>query len=108
MLYVPGDDVRKISKIKELDVDCVVLDCEDGVALSKKQKAREEISALLSSEFGNEKSEIAVRLNSIESGMFEEDLSSIVCDKYPTTLVLPKLNSTAEAEFVSCVQEAMN
>lgn len=101
LLYVPGDDVRKISKIKELDVDCVVLDCEDGVALNKKEQAREEISALLSSGFSNGKSEIAVRLNSIESGMFEEDLASIVCDKYPTTLVLPKLNSTKEAEFVS-------
>lgn len=100
-MYVPGGDVRKISKIKELDVDCVVLDCEDGVALSKKAQAREEISALLSSGFSNGKSEIAVRLNSIESGMFEQDLSSIVCDKYPSTLVLPKLNTPAEAEFVS-------
>lgn len=78
-----------------------MLDCEDGVALTKKAKAREEISALLSSGFGNGKSEIAVRLNSIESGMFEEDLRSIVCDKYPTTVVLPKLNTPAEAEYVS-------
>lgn len=78
-----------------------MLDCEDGVALNKKGKAREEISALLSSGFGNGKSEIAVRLNSIESGMFEDDLSSIVCDKYPTTVVLPKLNTRAEAKYVS-------
>ncbi|KAG4073737.1 hypothetical protein HA402_000961 [Bradysia odoriphaga] len=99
LLYVPGDDVRKISKIKEFDVDCIVLDCEDGVALSKKAQAREEISAFLSSGFGNGKSEIAVRLNSIESGMFEEDLSNVVCHKYPSTIVLPKLNSPAEAKF---------
>ncbi|KAJ6642995.1 Citramalyl-CoA lyase, mitochondrial [Pseudolycoriella hygida] len=99
LLYVPGDDVRKISKIKEFNVDCLVLDCEDGVAVNKKAKAREEISAFLSNGFGNGKSEIAVRLNSIESGMFEEDLRSIVCNKYPTTIVLPKLNSPDEAEF---------
>lgn len=93
--------MRKISKIKEFDVDCVVLDCEDGVALTKKAQAREEISAFLSSGFAKGKSEIAVRLNSIESGMFEEDLRNVVCDKYPSTVVLPKLNTPAEAKFVS-------
>lgn len=101
-MYVPGDDVRKISKIKELDVDCIVLDCEDGVALNKKEQAREEIQALLSSGFGNGKSEIAVRFNSIESGMFEQDLASIVSGKFPpSTIVLPKVNSTEETKFVS-------
>ena len=36
MLYVPGNDERKVLKVTTLDVDCAVLDCEDGVALNKK------------------------------------------------------------------------
>ncbi|XP_015683481.1 citramalyl-CoA lyase, mitochondrial isoform X2 [Protobothrops mucrosquamatus] len=36
VLYVPADDVRKIQKIPTLNVDCAVLDCEDGVALNRK------------------------------------------------------------------------
>lgn len=36
VLYVPGNDVRKLRKLTSLDVDCAVLDCEDGVALNKK------------------------------------------------------------------------
>uniref|UniRef100_A0A8D0GPL0 HpcH/HpaI aldolase/citrate lyase domain-containing protein n=1 Tax=Sphenodon punctatus TaxID=8508 RepID=A0A8D0GPL0_SPHPU len=36
VLYVPGDDERKIKKIPSLNVDCAVLDCEDGVALNRK------------------------------------------------------------------------
>ncbi|XP_041940337.1 citramalyl-CoA lyase, mitochondrial [Alosa sapidissima] len=36
VLYVPGNDVRKLKKLTSLDVDCAVLDCEDGVALTKK------------------------------------------------------------------------
>lgn len=36
VLYVPGNDERKISKVASLDVDCVVLDCEDGVAANRK------------------------------------------------------------------------
>ncbi|KAF7252761.1 Citramalyl-CoA lyase, mitochondrial, partial [Varanus komodoensis] len=36
VLYVPADDERKIQKIPSLHVDCAVLDCEDGVALTRK------------------------------------------------------------------------
>lgn len=36
MLYVPGNDERKLKKIPMLDLDCVVMDCEDGVALNRK------------------------------------------------------------------------
>ncbi len=36
LLYVPGNDETKIQKIQSIDVDCVVLDCEDGVAINKK------------------------------------------------------------------------
>ncbi|XP_017326295.1 citramalyl-CoA lyase, mitochondrial isoform X2 [Ictalurus punctatus] len=36
VLYVPGNDERKLRKLTSLSVDCAVLDCEDGVALNKK------------------------------------------------------------------------
>ncbi len=36
VLYCPGNDERKLRKLASLNVDCAVLDCEDGVALSKK------------------------------------------------------------------------
>lgn len=36
VLYCPGNDERKLRKLASLEVDCAVLDCEDGVALSKK------------------------------------------------------------------------
>ncbi|MEQ2297820.1 hypothetical protein AMECASPLE_038625 [Ameca splendens] len=37
VLYCPGNDERKLKKLALLDVDCAVLDCEDGVALTKKK-----------------------------------------------------------------------
>ncbi|TKC53364.1 hypothetical protein EI555_005679 [Monodon monoceros] len=37
VLYVPGNDEKKIKKIPSLNVDCAVLDCEDGVAVNKKR-----------------------------------------------------------------------
>ena len=39
-LYVPGNDERKLKKIEGLDIDCVVMDCEDGVALNRKVKCK--------------------------------------------------------------------
>lgn len=39
VLYVPGNDEKKIKKIPSLHVDCAVLDCEDGVAVNKKVMA---------------------------------------------------------------------
>lgn len=35
-LYIPGNEERKVSKATGLNADCVVLDCEDGVAVNKK------------------------------------------------------------------------
>ncbi len=38
LLYVPGNDQRKVDKVKTIvnSVDSIVLDCEDGVAVNMK------------------------------------------------------------------------
>ena len=47
VLYVPGSDRRKIEKTTSLTADCVVLDCEDGVALNRKVRLSDsELKAL--------------------------------------------------------------
>lgn len=35
-MYVPGDDLKKLEKAFTLNVDCIAMDCEDGVAKNKK------------------------------------------------------------------------
>jgi citrate lyase beta subunit len=53
LLFMPGDSLRKITKATQLDVDSVIMDLEDGVALNRKEEARRTISeALRSLEFG--------------------------------------------------------
>ena len=47
LLFMPGDDRRKIEKGAALDVDAVIMDIEDGVALNQKPAARETIRAAL-------------------------------------------------------------
>ncbi len=41
LLYMPGDDWKKITKSITLGVDCICMDMEDAVAVSRKAEARD-------------------------------------------------------------------
>jgi citrate lyase beta subunit len=98
LLYVPGDDLRKINKAARLGVDCVCLDIEDGTALSRKPAARETIvEALRTIDFGS--AERLVRINPIGSGMEADDLLATI-DGRPDGYVLPKVESAEEVEWL--------
>lgn len=112
-MYVPGDDQRKIRKASQSEVDCIALDCEDGVAMNRKQMARETIRAYFDSGLNQlppdcldkrKKSEWAVRLNDVQSGLCDEDLRVIVSgERLPDTLLLPKCESVDELKLVMLV-----
>ncbi|XP_041352207.1 citramalyl-CoA lyase, mitochondrial-like [Gigantopelta aegis] len=93
LMYIPGHDEKKLRKIPNLGVDCAVLECEDGVALTKKAEARENIRKILDElDFGT--TDCAVRVNSMDSGLTEEDLQVIFqADKLPQTVLLPKVDT---------------
>jgi citrate lyase beta subunit len=99
LLYTPGDDPHKIRKAANLDVDCVCLDIEDGVALNRKNIARETIAELLPSlEFG--RTERLVRINPVESASVEDDLRTIIPVK-PDGIVVPKVETGKQVKWVS-------
>ncbi|CAH1245237.1 CLYBL [Branchiostoma lanceolatum] len=97
-MYVPGNDERKIHKIPTLDVDCAVLDCEDGVAANKKDEARATITRLLDEvDFG--RTECVVRVNSVDSELADDDLLAILQAKnLPSGIMLPKVDSVEELQ----------
>lgn len=78
----------------------VVLDCEDGVAISKKEDARKNIQSMLPDlKFG--KSESAVRINSADSEYAAEDLRSVVqSDTHPQAIMLPKIESADQLRWL--------
>ncbi|XP_030642701.1 citramalyl-CoA lyase, mitochondrial [Chanos chanos] len=99
ILYVPGNDERKLRKLSSLDVDCAVLDCEDGVALNKKAEARETIPKMLA-ELNLGRTEKCVRVNSVSSNLADEDLSVILrAEVLPSALMLPKVEDTGEVQW---------
>jgi citrate lyase subunit beta-like protein len=104
LLYMPGDDRRKIEKATALGVDCICMDLEDGTALNKKAEARDVIAqAMRELDFG--KSERCIRINSIGSGFEKDDLSAALAAR-PDTIVLPKVESAEQVKWVSGVIES--
>ncbi|XP_065448523.1 citramalyl-CoA lyase, mitochondrial isoform X4 [Chrysemys picta bellii] len=101
VLYVPADDERKIQKIPSLNVDCAVLDCEDGVALNRKAEARlTVVKTLKEVEFGQ--TEKCVRINSVSSGLAEQDLEVLLRSSVlPSSLMLPKVENAEEIRWFS-------
>ncbi len=89
LLFVPGDSLRKIEKALTLDVDAVILDLEDGVALGQKAAARTTVAqALAMLDFGQR--ERIVRVNALESELVEEELLATV-EGRPDAYLLPKV-----------------
>ncbi|RXN01050.1 Citrate lyase subunit beta-like protein, mitochondrial [Acipenser ruthenus] len=102
VLYVPGNDERKLRKLASLNVDCAVLDCEDGVALSKKAEARTTIPKMLQA-LNLGRTEKCVRVNSVSSGLAELDLEAVLqSEVLPPALMLPKVENTEEVKWTVC------
>jgi len=99
LLYMPGDDRRKIEKGTTLGVDCICMDMEDGTAINKKAEARAVISqAMKELDFGD--SERCIRINSIGSGFEKDDLASTLAAR-PDTIVVPKIETAEQVKWVS-------
>lgn len=98
LLYTPGSDLRKVRKAAALNVDCLCLDMEDGVADDQKDLARSNIlEALRNFDFG--RTERLARINAVGSGLEESDLK-VVLAGIPDGIVIPKLEHAQQVEKV--------
>ena len=99
LLYMPGDDRRKIEKATTLGVDSICMDIEDGVAANKKTEARAVIAqAMKELDFGD--SEKCIRINSIGSGLEKRDLVAALATN-PDSIVVPKIETSDQVKWVS-------
>jgi len=101
---MPGDDRHKIEKAISLQVDCICMDMEDGVALNRKDEARGTIAAALRElDFGS--SDRLARINAIGSG-FEKDDIEAVLPFHPAGIVIPKIEDLGQIQWASEIIEA--
>jgi len=90
MLFLPGDNEKKIGKGAGFAADALVLDLEDSVVVDRKPLARELSRAYLDANppAGREK-KILARINPLHSGWTLDDLAAIVGGA-PDAVLLPK------------------
>jgi citrate lyase beta subunit len=96
---MPGDDRHKIETGAAMNVDSIIMDLEDGVALTRKDAARETIRAALREvDFG--RTERLVRVNAVSTGLHVDDLNHTIA-AHPDGYVLPKVESAGQVQAVS-------
>lgn len=100
LLFMPGDDRRKIEKGAAMDVDAVIMDLEDGVALTAKEAARQTIAAaLVEVDFG--RSERIIRLNPPSlTALCRADFDGTISGR-PDVYILPKCERAADVQQVA-------
>ena len=126
LLFIPGNNNKFLDKSKSIYPDILCFDLEDSVPLSEKSIARDLISQTLYSynnkldnkdtnnndkinhgtdnDDNNYPPQLFVRINSFESGLYEQDLESIICDQLEG-IVIPKVNSEIELEKINVIIE---
>lgn len=88
-LFAPGNKPERVEKAIGLNADAVIIDLEDAVPISEKEKARPLVRAMLDKTIGKR---LYVRVNSLITAFCNDDLEVVVC-KNLTGIMLPKVES---------------
>ncbi len=105
LLFVPGDDARKIEKGLASEADAILLDLEDSVANGQKHRARQLVREALGSIPAAARATgshplLYVRVNDLASGLIEADLDAVMLGR-PDGIMLPKSRSGADVAHLA-------
>ncbi|KAF8195490.1 Pyruvate/Phosphoenolpyruvate kinase-like domain-containing protein [Pholiota molesta] len=103
-LYVPTSSDRMLEKSISTGSDVIIYDLEDSVSPAPEDKltARTRLKKFLEEQQERLKSlHVAVRVNDITTPFFRDDISQIVSKSVVKTLILPKIHSHYDLDFVS-------
>jgi citrate lyase subunit beta/citryl-CoA lyase len=106
-LFVPGDSQRKLAKCWSSGADVIIVDLEDSVTADNKAAARETAAeAIRNARAEGVTTAIVVRLNALQTGLAERDISATVgagADGY----VVPKVAGASDVtEFARMLESA--
>ena len=87
LLFVPGDRPERFAKAAASGADALILDLEDSVVPARKPAARDAVRSYLA---GAREVRAFVRLNPLESGFIEDDLTFALGQAQPDGVLLPK------------------
>ena len=100
LLFVPGDDARKLAKAMSSGADALILDLEGAVAPSGKTPARQLLrDFIFDARRQNPRPRLFVRINGLETGLAGPDLDAIM-PAGPDGIMLPKSRSGADVQHL--------
>jgi citrate lyase subunit beta / citryl-CoA lyase len=100
-IYIPGDSEKMLQKSASVAADMLLLNLEDGVALSQKSAARGKVAdALKQIDFGDR--EVVVRVNALDGEIGLSDIAAII-PLSPDGICLPKIEKASEVEAADAV-----
>ena len=104
MLFIPGNDARKLDKGLRSGADALIVDLEDAVPEAGKADARR-----LSTDFVSQHRDMLplfVRVNALSTGLLLDDLAAVVRAK-PYGVMLPKCTGGGDVALVDAFLAAL-
>ena len=100
-LFVPGDSERKLAKGRANSADALILDLEDAVAPSEKEKARDLVAdAVDKGGYGERK--LIIRVNEMQTMWGPDDLR-MASGARADAILVPKVETAAEVHAIEGV-----
>ncbi len=97
LLFVPANQERMLNKLDSLPADGFIFDLEDTVPDPEKQNARQMTLDVMPKVRGDRS---WVRVNSLSTGFFHEDIDALIGAPGLTGLIVPKMDSVADINTV--------
>lgn len=105
MLFLPGNTPNMLINGDALGADCVILDLEDAVSPDQKDAARILVRNAVRA-LGYQNVELCVRINSLGTPYWQEDLDEIV-PLQPGLIMPTKVDSAGDIETISSYMTAV-
>jgi citrate lyase subunit beta / citryl-CoA lyase len=101
LLFIPGDDEKKLGKGLGCGADALILDLEDSVSAPRKSAARGITSQYIAATRALERRPLLyLRINALDTPYWEEDLAGVMGSR-PDGVLLPKARSGGDVHTLS-------
>jgi citrate lyase subunit beta/citryl-CoA lyase len=109
-LFIPGDSPRKLAKARDSGAHAVIIDLEDAVAAENKAEGRAVTGEWLRHE-PRSAQPVWVRINAVDTGLWHDDLASIVAASAAQAnlagIMVPKAEGPAQIAQISAAIDTL-
>jgi citrate lyase subunit beta/citryl-CoA lyase len=101
LLFIPGDDEKKLGKGVGSGADALILDLEDSVGAARKGAARQVTAQYIAAtRVAETRPRLYVRINALDTPLWEDDLAGVM-GSGPDGILLPKARSGEDVHNLS-------